>query len=131
MSKQKEKNKVVNEIIDYYNEWLKKSNMTEEDLLKYRTVTHFAVEKDIIEDTGQAMVFMRYNNGIGFEFIGCPFISESVETNDSFLYDAVLVVAHITGKLDKANRDNPIGGSYCNDYFGVRLRKFIRKEGII
>jgi uncharacterized protein (UPF0128 family) len=124
-------NDAVNETIDYYKQWLVESGMTEEDLLAFRTVTKFKIEKGVLEGTGQTQVYMRYDNGIGCDYIGCALLSENTEKITLFLTNAAILLMHIAAKLDDANHKNPIDGSYVNDYFCDRVRKFIKKENII
>lgn len=112
---------------EMYNQWLKESKLTEEELLKYRVVNKFKIKKTV--ENNMTVVSMTFEDSDKMQqVIGLPFIIQ--DNSKEALYDAVYIMLYITKKLDEENEINPVEGSYKNNYFNKKIREFATAEGL-
>lgn len=118
---------VLEEIQHIYDEWLEASNMAEEELLEYRIVNKFKVEKTTVN--GNVVVGMTYEDKNQLrQTIGEPIILAKGSAEE--MLDAIYVLLFIAKKLDSENEIAPINGSHMGGYFNKRVREFAFAENI-
>lgn len=124
-------NKVTKEIKLNYHGWLSYSNITESDLLKYRTLRPFKVIKTVLMG-GAFSVSMVIDGMAGCKAIGEPLISPSAKQNEKFIIDLSLLLLYIAERLDEANRAAPPIGfkEVDQDYFFQCVKEFLKQENI-
>lgn len=111
-----------------YSKWLEVSNLTEEDLLEYRVVDKFKIEKVTLN--GRIVVGMTYEDDKKEkQTIGEPIVLEHSSKEE--LLDAVFVLLFITKKLDSENEIAPVDGSHVGDYFNRKVREFAKEQGCV
>ena len=116
---------ILNEIEGYLKGWLSQSNMTEEELLEYRTVNMFKVKEE--EQGSNLIVRLTYIDDEKKEqMIGEPICIAKMdeEAKMNLCYLLLLVAA----KLDDANKKNPVNGSYTKDYFRRRVSGYCKSK---
>ena len=126
MTRKTELEHVLNEIKGFYSKWLIASGMSEEDFLSFRACNHFRV---LLQDRKDGfMVQLSYENeclpiGLPF-FIG---FENTVSEKEQYFQNTPLILIYLAGRLDKANKERPIHGSYGSDFFKERVRKVCPK----
>lgn len=117
---------LTKEIKRMKNEWLIKSGLTEQSLLKFRTVDKAKIIEEERED------FL----GIGFSYVennerkmlGAPLIAYDKDNLGSFYEDSFLLMTAIANILDKENKTNPIDGSFTENHFTRVVIRFFEKK---
>lgn len=124
-------NKVTKETKLNYLGWLSYSNITESDLLKYRTLRPFNVIKTVLMG-GAWSVSLVIGGMASCKAIGEPLISPSEKQNIKFMIDLSLLLLYIAERLDDANRAaQPIGLNVKDqEYFNQCVREFLKRENI-
>lgn len=115
--------KEVNEIECKYNDWLKESKLTEDDLLKFRIVPEFTIKE--VKNNGSYDKFLIGYGNDEFKQIGLEFIVKK-DDMESFMSLALLLL-YIGNKLDNANLSAPIF-EQRKGYFTNIIKLFIKNS---
>lgn len=115
---------IQTEIEEYYRGWLECSKMTEEELMKYRIVNKFKIEK-IQQDSYTGCRMMYEDEEKKMQRIGEVILIPP--NNKEAMLNMCYLLLYIAAKWDKLNKDNPVNGSYASDYFGTRAKAYAKK----
>ena len=119
--KKEESSLLVKEINDMLDNWLSSSQFTKEDLIKYKTYKIKIKEERRDEFIALGLIYKE--NGIE-KIIGAPVVAYDSNNLYPFYQDAYLLFAAISNILDKSNRENPVNGSFTNNYFSHTVSNF-------
>lgn len=113
----------VKEIEQIFYSWLRQSNLTETDFLKFRTVSDFNIREIKRNDD-----FCEIKIGYGFEKFNQIGVELLIRKNDveNFMTLALMLL-YIGNKLDNANFKAPVFEQRKN-YFTYIIKSFIKEN---
>lgn len=103
-----------------YLKWLKQSNMSEEDLLKYKICKGFKV--CLLKNSNNYEIHLMCKEDNEVKQIGSAIIFQDI-THNEFKSLGFLVTSYIAQVLDCSNKFNPISGSFINNHFQTVVNK--------
>ena len=113
----------VKEVERKFFDWLKWSRITEEEFLKLRTVSGFAI-KETERDDNFCDVKIGYGSN-EFKQIGLEFVVEKNEVED--FMTLALMLLYMSNKLDNANEVAPVF-EQRKGYFTKIVKSFIKEN---
>ncbi len=117
------------EMENIYFEWLKFSNLTEEQFLQNAEIRTFGIKKIMEGEIETVVIGSEYSNG--FSIIGQPLISSSKEENENFELNVTLLLFVMATRLDNAYVNNakyPERIKMGCDYYYNQVKSFVNEN---
>lgn len=119
---------ISKEIRDMFENWLISSNLTKEKFLCFRLVKGFKIYQER-DNEGKLVLYLTSRHDDQTYLMGANLTAASTD-DETFLMDAGILIRYMAKLLDDENKNNPVHGSYENDYFILHSGKYFEvKEG--